>query len=234
MQPAGRMRRERRTPCLNSIMKPAIGPLPLPRYARLGVLGGQEGLGLSLHACLVSAGLTVRSLDPAMSDVDPASECDVVFLAVHWKDFASVSASWRRALNEKVLVVCTSALVCDGDGFYVEPVPEGSVLQRAAEEFPTSRVVGAFQQFRTGHLELARLGSFSSDAPVVGDDREATDLVEALVDSVRGFEAVWVGGIEAASALEGFSAIVNEVARDRHHPVGFRLTDGGGLRFLEQ
>jgi hypothetical protein len=49
---------------------------------------------------------------------------------------------------------------------------------------PDSRVIGALQQFGTGHLTFATLGTFHSDVPVIGDDREASDLVEALIDGV--------------------------------------------------
>jgi hypothetical protein len=49
---------------------------------------------------------------------------------------------------------------------------------------PDSRVIGTLQQFGTGHLTFATLGTFHSDVPVIGDDREASDLVEALIDGV--------------------------------------------------
>lgn len=193
-----------------------------------------EALGTALSAGLAGTGFDVDAADArepieALLADRPA---DIAFLTVPWRRIDDLAAGLRDAVRSHVLVVCVSALTEDADGFFMEHVPEGSVARRVARLFPDPRIVGAFQQFRGCHLELASVGALRSDVPVLGDDREATDLVEEVVDSLRGLEAVYFGGLDAAPATEGLVAIINEVAR-QGSPAGFRLVEGGGLRILD-
>ena len=79
----------------------------------------------------------------------------------------------------------------DDDGFFMEPVPDGGVANLVARILPNSRVVGALQQFTAEHLALASLGVLKTDVPVVSDDIEAADLIEGLIDEIRGFDSVY-------------------------------------------
>lgn len=130
-------------------------------------------------------------------------------------------------------MICATSLSCDENGYYVKDVPERSVTRLAAQLVPSARVVGALQQFMPEHLELARLGLLESDAPITGTDREATDLVEALVDEVPGLHSLYMGGLDVSAAVKGLAAVVREVSSSQPAPVGCRVSEkGGGLRFL--
>jgi predicted dinucleotide-binding enzyme len=94
-------------------------------------------------------------------------------------------------------------------------------------------VVGPLHQLTAAHLKLAVLGTLETDVLVVGDDREATDLVEALIDELRGLESVYAGPLRTAGAIEGLTVLLREAESKAGHPVGFRLTGGGGLRILD-
>ena len=201
----------------------------------MAVLGDGEPLGSAIVDCFAGAGRSVPGIDtPRLRPGPLGREYDVVFLTLEWKHLRNHAQALNEILSGIVLVVCTTSVSSDENGFLMAPVPEGSVTNLAAHLFPKSRVVGALHQFTTEHLTLANLGILESDVPVVGDDREATDLVEELIDELRGLKSVYLGGLGASAAVEGLSAIVNEVSQNRQSPVGFRLNENGagGLRFL--
>jgi predicted dinucleotide-binding enzyme len=209
-------------------------PLPLSRFARVAVLSDGEPIGSALVGCLSDAQPAVSALDARNLGNSPNLDYDVVFLTLPWQRLSDAAALLRHTWAGVVTVVCTTSLSQDDEGFFMEDVPEGSVAKLAARLFPASRVVGAFQQFTAEHLELVRLGQLETDIPVVGDDREATDLVGALIDEIPRLESVYVGGLDVAAAMEGLAAVVREVSQDRGSPVGFRLPESRtGLRFLD-
>jgi predicted dinucleotide-binding enzyme len=63
---------------------------------------------------------------------------------------------------------------------------------------PNSRVVGALPRFNAEHVALASLGALETDVPVVSDDIEAADLVERLIDEIRGFNSVYAGPLRSS------------------------------------
>jgi predicted dinucleotide-binding enzyme len=60
---------------------------------------------------------------------------------------------------------------------------------------------------------------------VLGDDREATDLVQALADTIPGVRGVYGGRIRNAHQVEAFTA--NLIAMNRRYKAhaGIRITD---------
>ena len=119
------------------------------------------------------------------------------------------------------------------NSFFMEPVPDGGVANLVARILPNSRVVGALQQFTAEHLALGSLGVLETDVPVVSDDIEAADLIEGLIDEIRGFDSVYAGPLRSAAAMEGLAAVISEVARERGGPVGFRLSQTG-IKILDR
>jgi predicted dinucleotide-binding enzyme len=170
--------------------------------------------------------------DALLKERGLSSSFDVAFVTIDSMSLESVLPRLAHVLQGKVVVVCTTSLDSDEHGYFMRQVPKGGITGVAARLLPDSRVVGALQQFSAGHLTLASLGTFQSDVPVIGDDREATDLVEALIDEVHGLESVYTGGLKAADSVEGLASVVNEVARDLGRPAGFRLTING-IKFLD-
>ncbi|MCW2881544.1 MAG: NADPH-dependent reductase [Sphaerisporangium sp.] len=93
--------------------------------------------------------------------------------------------------------------------------------------------MGVLHFLSSPHLHDALLGTFENDVLVVGDDREATDLVEALSDEIPGLTSVYAGGLRAAEAVEGLVAALRQVEQDRSRLVGMRLGGQGNLRLLD-
>ena len=67
--------------------------------------------------------------------------------------------------------------------------------------------------------------SLDIDVLVMGDDREATDLVCALADAIPGVRGIYGGRLRNAGQVEALSA--NLLAINKRYPAhaGIRITD---------
>ncbi len=93
---------------------------------------------------------------------------------------ASCSSRWAPSSTGKVVVDCVNPLGFDKQGAFALAVEEGSAAQQAAAVLPESRVVGAFHHVSAVLLLDDAVDRVDTDVLVVGDDRDATDLVQAL------------------------------------------------------
>lgn len=205
-------------------------PLPPPALARVAVLGAgprrdalADGLDVGTRRCLRLGWREIGSR--RLADV-----ADVVVVADSWDAVSHHIDQVVGDLADVVVIAAVDVVVgAPGDSSVVGPA-EGTTPTLAAR-WDRSRVVGAFHQLTVEHLQLAAVGSLRSDVPVIGDDREAVDLVEGLIDDMTGLEAVYAGRLTFAAVVEGFAAIVREVGASSGEPVGFRFGEAG-LRFL--
>ena len=78
------------------------------------------------------------------------------------------------------MIDCVNPMGFDKRGAYPLPVPEGSAAQQAAAVLPDSTVVGAFHHVSAVVLLDPEVAELDQDVLVLGDDRAATDLVQAL------------------------------------------------------
>jgi predicted dinucleotide-binding enzyme len=224
-------------PIMTSVTTPAVpeSPLPQPQYVRVAVIGQPDALTAALVEAFTAAGRRVEQFTPEALMKEPrgvSRSFEVAFVTIDSRSLESVLPELAHVFAGVVVVVCTTSLDSDEQGYFMRQVPKGGATGLAARLLPNSRVVGALQQFGAEHLTLATLGTFHSDVPVIGDDREASDLVEALIDELRGLESVYTGRLSAADSVEGLATVVNDVARDLGRPVGFRLS-ASGLKILD-
>jgi hypothetical protein len=105
------------------------------------------------------------------------------------------------------------------------PVDEGSACQQAAAVLPESRVVGAFHHVSAVLLLDPQVAEVDSDVLVLGDDREATDLVQALASRIPGMRGVYAGRLRNAHQVEGMTANLISVNRRYKAHAGLRITD---------
>lgn len=210
-------------------------PLPVPRHATVAIIAEEVLIGQAMSACLDAAGVahSVTGAD-VRSAASSLRRADVVLCCLNWRRLEELSGTLAELCEGSVFVTCTTALAHDDDGYFTDEVPNGSVAMLAATLLPPVRVVGALQQFSPQQLSGAASGAFSSDAPVTGDDREATDLVEGVIDLIPGFDAILMGGLRSAGAVEGLLSVVREAASRQGLTGGFRLTESlpPQLRFL--
>jgi 8-hydroxy-5-deazaflavin:NADPH oxidoreductase len=122
-------------------------------------------------------------------------------------------------------VDCVNPLGFDQQGAYALPVVEGSAAQEAAAILTDSIVVAAFHHVSAVLLDDPEVSSVDTDVLVLGDDRDATDLVARLADALPGMRGVYGGRLRNAHQVEALTANLISVNRRYKAHAGIRLTD---------
>ena len=159
------------------------------------------------------------------SNVDVAGAADLVIVAVPYAGHAETIAELATPLAGKVVVDCVVPMGWDELGAYVLDVPEGSVCQQAAGLLPDSWVVGAFHHLSAVTLEDLSQPTLDGDVMVVGDSREATDVVQALAGRLPGMRGVYAGRLRNARQVEALTINLVSVNRRYKAHAGVRITD---------
>ena len=220
-------------------------PLDL-KMLTFAVLGGTGPQGRGLARRFAQAGLTVvigsRGHDKgeaagaelaaatggAITGTDNLSAAeagDVVLVVVPWEGHGELLASLAPALAGKVVVDCVNPLGFDKQGAFALKIEEGSATEQAAALLPDSTVVGAFHNVSAALLEDPTVERVETDVLVLGDNRAATDLVQALADVVPGMRGVYGGRIRNAHQVEALTANLISVNRRYKAHAGVRVTD---------
>jgi len=160
-----------------------------------------------------------------MANAEAAAAGDVVVVAVPWDGHADLVASMASSLAGKVVVDCVNPLGFDKQGAFALEVDEGSAAEQAAALLPEATVVAAFHHVSAALLDDSSIASVDSDVMVLGDDRDATDLVRALADVVPGMRGVYGGRLRNARQVEALTANLISVNRRYKAHAGIRITD---------
>lgn len=223
---------------------PPPDPFYLPDVSALsiGVLGGtgEQGRGLARRWSLAGHRVVIGSRDGSRASEAAAAlgggvtgaenaECaagaDVVVAAVPWAGHADLLVSLREQLAGKILVDCVNPLGFDKQGAYALPVVQGSAAQQAAELLPESRVVAAFHHISAVLLLDPNIDDLDTDVLVLGDDRGATDTVQALANRIPGIRGIYGGRLRNAGQVEAFTANLISMNRRYKAHAGVRITD---------
>ncbi len=209
----------------------------------VGILGGtgDEGRGLARRLAMAGNRVIIGSRDAARAataaaslDVpqvtgaaneDAASEADLVIAAVPWEGHAALLTALAVALQGKIVVDCVNPLGFDTQGAYPLSVPEGSAAQQAAAILGGSTVVGAFHHVSATVLLDPEIAELDLDVLVLGDDRHATDLVQALAERIPGVRGVYAGRLRNCGQVEALTANLVSVNRRYKAHAGLRVTD---------
>ncbi|MBA3780546.1 MAG: NADPH-dependent F420 reductase [Nocardioides sp.] len=215
-------------------------------HKTIAVLGGTGPQGRGLARRFAVAGLTVvlgsRTPEKAeaiaaelvhetggavegASNADAAAAGDLVLVVVPWEGHAELLKELAHVLAGKVVVDCVNPLGFDKQGAYALKVEEGSATEQAAALLPQSTVVGAFHNVSAALLQDPEVLSVETDVLVIGDDREATDLVQELVDAVPGMRGVYGGRRRNAHQVEALTANLISINRRYKAHAGVRITD---------
>jgi len=210
------------------------------------VLGGTGPQGRGLARRFAASGLSVvigsrsaqRATDTAAElatatggavsgddNAGAAAAGEIVVVAVPWEGHAELLTSLATVLAGKVVVDCVNPLGFDKQGAYALPVEEGSASQQAAALLPDSTVVGAFHNVSAVLLDDPAMEKVDTDVLVLGDVREATDLVQALADTIPGVRGVFGGRLRNAHQVEALTANLISVNRRYKAHSGLRVTD---------
>ena len=226
---------------LDSATNPAH-ELPDVSQLVVGVLGGtgDQGRGLALRLAKAGQQVIIGSRDGARAEASAAElgvgvrgadnatvarESDVVIVAVPWEGHAATLTALREELAGKIVVDCVNPLGFDKQGAFALPVEEGSATQQAAAILTGSTVVGAFHNVSAVLLEDPTVERVDTDVLVLGDDREATDLVQALADVVPGMRGMYGGRLRNAHQVEALTANLISINRRYKAHAGVRVTD---------
>ena len=196
------------------------------RFAQAGltvVIGSRtEEKGAAAGAQLAEAtGGSITGTD----NLAAAEAGDVVLVVVPWEGHGELIAGLAPALAGKIVVDCVNPLGFDKRGSFALKVEEGSATEQAAALLPDSTVVGAFHHLSAVVLEDPEVSTVESDVFVLGDDRAATDLVQALADTIPGVRGVYAGRIRNAHQVEALTANLISVNRRYKAHAGVRVTD---------
>ena len=220
----------------------------------VGVLGGTGPQGRGLARRWAAAGLDVvlgsreesRASDVAATLVDPpddttaaslrgsvrgasneecAATADIVVVAVPYEGMADLLEGLADTLAGSLVVSCVNPLGFDARGAHALDVPEGSAAQQAASLLQESAVVAAFHHVSAVLLDDPTVGAVDCDVLVLGDDRHATDTVQALADTVPGMRGVYAGRLRNAGQVAAPTANLISVNRRSRAHAGNRVTD---------
>ncbi|WP_203880740.1 NADPH-dependent F420 reductase [Planotetraspora kaengkrachanensis] len=217
-------------------------PQVLPDVSALsiGILGGTGDQGRGLARRFALAGHTVligsRSAQRAQEAAEGvgargaenavvAAEADIVIVAVPWEGHRQLLESLREPLDGKIVVDCVNPLGFDKQGAHALPVEEGSAAQQAAAVLTGSRVVAAFHHVSAVLLLDPSVEEVDLDVLVLGDDREATDIVQALASRITGARGVYAGRLRNAGQVEAMTANLISINRRYKVHAGLRVTD---------
>ena len=208
----------------------------------VGVLGGTGEQGRGLAHRLARAGQRVvvgsRSVERAataaaelgdgvvgLDNAACARESDVVVVAVPYDGHRDLLVAIAADLEGKIVVDCVNPLGFDKQGAFALPVEEGSAAQQAAAVLPGSRVVAAFHHVSAVLLLDDAVESVDTDVLVLGDDREATDVVQALAARIAGMRGIYAGRLRNAGQVEAMTANLISMNRRYKAHAGLRVTD---------
>ena len=222
---------------------------PEVRTSIVGVLGGTGPLGGGLARRFAAAGVTVvvgsreaakgaRIAAEILADVPGATvtgtdnvgaaeQADVLVVAVPYEGHADLLRGLAGALAGKIVVDAVNPLGFDKQGAYGLDVPEGSAAQQAAALLPDSRVTAAFHHVSAPLLLDLAVPAVQLDVLVLGEgeDREATDTVQALAELIPGVRGVYGGRLRNARQVEALTANLIAINRRYKAHAGLRITD---------
>lgn len=158
------------------------------------------------------------------ANADAAEQGDIVIVAVPWEGHRELLVSLADRLAGKIVVDCVNPLGFDKKGPFALDVAEGSAAQQAAEVLPGSRVTAAFHHVSAVILLDPEVEQVDLDVLVLGEDREATDVVRALAEQIPGVRGVFGGRLRNAHQVEAFTANLIAVNRRYKTHAGIRIT----------
>ncbi|HVW81413.1 MAG TPA: NADPH-dependent F420 reductase [Mycobacteriales bacterium] len=198
------------------------------RYALAGhrvILGSRQADRAASVAAELAGTVADASLVSGMANEDAAAAADVVVVAVPWEGHEALVKSLAGVLAGKVVIDCVNPMGFDDKGAYGLTVPEGSAAQQAEALLPDSTVVAAFHHVSAMLLLDPEVTAIETDVLVLGDVREATDLVQALVDRIEGMRGIYGGRLRNAGQVEALTANLVSINRRYKAHAGLRVTD---------
>jgi 8-hydroxy-5-deazaflavin:NADPH oxidoreductase len=210
---------------------------------RVGILGGTGPQGRGLTRRFAAAGHEVvigsRAVERAQevaagyalvgtvtggTNADAAA-ADLVVVTVPYEGHADLLRSLADELAGKIVVDCVNPLGFDKQGPYVLPVAAGSAAQEAQEILSRSTIVAAFHHVSAVHLDDPGVDRIEGDVLVLGEDRDAVQVVCDLATTIPGARGVYAGRLRLAAQVEALTANLIAINRRYKAHAGLQITD---------
>jgi NADPH-dependent F420 reductase len=225
-----------------------LDPNSLPDVSGLtvAILGGtgDQGRGLAVRLALAGQRVLIGSRAPERAhtaakeiadqtggpvegagNYEVAARADVVIVAVPFAGHADILRELVEPLQGKIVVDCVNPLGFDKQGPHALHVPEGSAAQQAERILSGSRVTAAFHHVSADLLADLAVEQVDLDVLVLGDDREAVAVVQALAGRIKGVRGVYAGRLRNAGQVEAFTANLIAINKRYGAHAGIRITD---------
>jgi NADPH-dependent F420 reductase len=195
------------------------------RFAEGGVsvvLGSRvaERAAETAERLAAETGVSITSADNLVA----AIAGDIVVVAVPWEGHEELLTELAPQLAGKIVVDCVNPLGFDKQGPFSVAEAE-SAAEQAQRILPDSTVVGAFHNVSAVKLEDPEITSLDTDVLVLGDDRDATDLVQALAEVIPGVRGIYGGRLRNSRQVEALTANLIAINRRYKAHAGIRITD---------
>ena len=208
----------------------------------IGILGGtgDQGRGLAYRWAVAGHDIVIGSRDAARAqaaaaeigfgvrgaaNLEAAALAEIVVVAVPWEGHAELLESVAALVVGKIVVDCVNPIGFDNKGAYPLEIAEGSAAQQAAAILAESRVVAAFHHVSAVLLNDRAVDAIDCDIMVLGEDREATDIVALLAAGIPGSRGIYAGRLRNAHQVEALTANLISVNRRYKVHAGIRMTD---------
>ncbi|MGA8113674.1 MAG: NADPH-dependent F420 reductase [Actinocatenispora sp.] len=198
------------------------------RFARAGqrVVIGSRHADRGVAAATELAGLPGADAGTVEGGDNPAAAgCEIVIAALPYEGHAETLTGLRDQLAGRILVDCVNPLGFDKSGPHAIPVSEGSAAQQAASLLPDTRVTAAFHHVSAVLLTDPDVSEVNTDVLVLGDDRDATDQVQALAGRIAGMRGVYAGRLRNAGQVEALTANLIAINKRYKAHSGLKVTD---------
>lgn len=169
-----------------------------PQFAKLGhtmIYGSRQPDRDDVQALVARTTNGATAMQPA----DAAARASVVVIAVPWA-YAEDAVKSLGNLTGKIIIDPTNAVRRDDQGIRHHAV-ETSAGQMIQGWAPGAKVVKAFNTLSSDTMADPASAGGPMTIPIVGDDADAKAFVAGLARGM-GFDAVDMGGIEFAHAVE--------------------------------
>ena len=210
----------------------------------IGILGGTgpQGRGLTRRFALAGHQIIIgsRSADRARavaadyaevgevsgaSNVETAARAEIVVVTVPYDGHAELLAELRTELAGKIVIDCVNPLGFDQQGPFALPVKAGSAAQEAQQQLADSIVVAAFHHVSAVHLDDPTVDHIEGDVLVLGEDRDAVQVVCELVTAIPGARGIYAGRLRLAGQVEALTANLIAINRRYKAHAGLTVTD---------
>jgi NADPH-dependent F420 reductase len=209
----------------------------------VGILGGTGPQGRGLARRFAAAGHSVvlgsrdagRAAEAAAAyaavgavtgaENAEAAAAELVIVAVPYDGHAELLQALSAELVDKIVVSCVNPLGFDKQGPYPLSVAAGSAAQEAQELLPRSTVVAAFHHVSAVYLDDPEVERIEGDVLVLGEDREAVQVVCDLATAIPGARGIYAGRLRNAGQVEALTANLIAINRRYKAHAGLQITD---------